>query len=66
MSGNVWEWTQTKWRSDYNTPADNSPQGDAARVVRGGSFDVNERYVRCAARYTSTTRTSASSTMVFV
>jgi formylglycine-generating enzyme required for sulfatase activity len=51
MSGNVWEWTQTKWRSNYDTPADNSPQGDAARVVRGGSFVDFERGVRCAARY---------------
>jgi formylglycine-generating enzyme required for sulfatase activity len=50
MAGNVWEWTQTKWRSNYDTPADNSPQGDAARVVRGGSFLVDERLVRCAVR----------------
>ena len=50
MAGNVWEWTQTKWRDNYSTPADNSPQGDAARVVRGGSFGDGEGGVRCAAR----------------
>ncbi len=50
MSGNVWEWCLTKWRSDYNTPADDSPQGDAARVVRGGSFFSNAGFVRCAVR----------------
>lgn len=51
MASNVWEWTQTKWRGDYNTPADNSPQGDAARVVRGGSFDGYVGFVRCAVRF---------------
>ncbi len=51
MAGNVWEWTQTKWRVNYNTPADASPPGDAARVVRGGSFANNGRRVRCAVRH---------------
>lgn len=50
MAGNVWEWTQTKWRSHYDSSADNSPQGDAAHVVRGGSFYNNEKGVRCAVR----------------
>ncbi len=53
MSGNVWEWTQTKWRDNYNTKADDSPEGDAARVVRGGSFYGTGRYVRCALRRSS-------------
>ncbi len=55
MSGNVWEWTQTKWRKDYGTSAelvetDDSPGGDAARVVRGGSFGNDAGLVRCAVR----------------
>ena len=32
MSGNVWEWCQDKWCSDYNSPRDYS-----IRVLRGGS-----------------------------
>jgi formylglycine-generating enzyme required for sulfatase activity len=51
MSGNAWEWCLTKWRSNYNTPADDRPEGDASRVVRGGSFGYDEGNVRCAARY---------------
>lgn len=51
MSGNAWEWCLTKWRSNYNTQADDRPQGDVARVVRGGSFFLYEGYVRCAARH---------------
>jgi len=41
MSGNVWEWCQTKWTENYQNYAkteDNDPKGDSARVVRGGSF----------------------------
>jgi formylglycine-generating enzyme required for sulfatase activity len=51
MSGNAWEWCLTKWRGDYSTPADDRPEGDGARVVRGGSFLFNVRRVRCAVRY---------------
>jgi formylglycine-generating enzyme required for sulfatase activity len=50
MSGNVAEWTQTKWRSDYSTPADHGRQVDAVRVVRGGSFIDYVGGVRCALR----------------
>ena len=34
MSGNVWEWCQDKWCSDYN-----SPRNSGYRVLRGGSWD---------------------------
>lgn len=34
MSGNVWEWTASKWCDDYNNPRNSSP-----RVLRGGSWD---------------------------
>jgi formylglycine-generating enzyme required for sulfatase activity len=50
MSGNVWEWCQTKWRENYETPPDDDPEGDKTRVVRGGSFGNNARFVRCALR----------------
>lgn len=50
MSGNAWEWCLTKWRRNYNTQADDRPEGAAPRVVRGGSFADIERHVRCAAR----------------
>jgi formylglycine-generating enzyme required for sulfatase activity len=50
MSGNVWEWCLTKWRKDYSTPADDSPEDDAARVLRGGAFGNDAWSVRCACR----------------
>lgn len=52
MSGNVWEWTMTKWTDDYaNYRPDNRPEGDERRVLRGGSFLNSRLDVRCAYRY---------------
>ncbi len=51
MSGNVWEWCQTKWTKNYqNYAEDNAPEGNSARVVRGGAFGDSENGVRCAFR----------------
>jgi len=60
MSGNVWEWTLSKWGMNASKPdfpypyiADDGREdwdGPAARVVRGGSWDINERLARCAYR----------------
>jgi formylglycine-generating enzyme required for sulfatase activity len=50
MGGNVWEWCLTKWREDYTAGTDNDPEGDADRVLRGGSFYSDTRHLRCAAR----------------
>jgi formylglycine-generating enzyme required for sulfatase activity len=55
MSGNVWEWCQTKWVDSYKKydrgiEERESLEGDFPRVLRGGAFDDNERYVRCAFR----------------
>lgn len=57
LSGNVWEWCVTAWVDNY-AKYDirevkehlNDPEGDRRRVVRGGSFDLDERIVRCAYR----------------
>ena len=50
MSGNVWEWCQTKWRGDYKREPDDNPEGDKDRVLRGGSFVGDAWDVRCAVR----------------
>ena len=62
LSGNVWEWTRSLWggnweQSDFRYPYDprdgreDLEAGDyVARVLRGGSFYIEGRYVRCAAR----------------
>ncbi len=41
MSGNVWEWCSTKWLDDYGDyerKVDDDLEGDATRVLRGGSW----------------------------
>ena len=46
MSGNVYEWCQDKWCNDYY-----SPRNSGYRVLRGGSWDDDARYVRVSYRY---------------
>jgi len=54
MSGNVWEWVQDQFASPYPSdlpelnPVVTGPGTE--RVLRGGSFDGRENYVRCAIR----------------
>ncbi len=50
MSGNVWEWTQSTWRSDYHQPDDPNPTARTTRVLRGGAYHSFEPSVRCACR----------------
>ena len=45
MSGNVWEWTASKWCDDYN-----SPRNSSDRVLRGGGWDYRARYCRVSYR----------------
>ena len=64
MSGNVWEWTQSRWgrhgahRPDYGYPyrPDDGREdlsGPDFRVVRGGSWVDSEWNARCTVRYMS-------------
>ena len=52
MLGNVWEWCSSKYEP-YPCRSDDgreSTEGDKSRVVRGGSFLISPRDVRCAFR----------------
>ncbi len=56
MSGNVLEWCADLWHKNYkDAPNDGSAwtsAGDSPlRVVRGGSWNLNSRYVRVAVRF---------------
>jgi len=54
MSGNVWEWTRSLYREYPYRPEDGrediSAGEDGFRVLRGGSFDADERSLRCSYR----------------
>jgi formylglycine-generating enzyme required for sulfatase activity len=59
FSGNVREWTQSRWQDYPYAPwgrirqQRNNPEGTGARVVRGGGYDNQPRSGRCAARHES-------------
>ncbi|MEZ5592490.1 MAG: SUMF1/EgtB/PvdO family nonheme iron enzyme [Gammaproteobacteria bacterium] len=47
MAGNVWEWCLNQYREPSITTIDDS---DAARVLRGGSWDFNQDFARAECR----------------
>ncbi len=57
MEGNVWEWTQDCWNTDYRAPhlpTDGAPwlSGDCdRRVVRAGAFNSTPAFARSAFRF---------------
>jgi len=56
MHGNVWEWCQDHWHSNYQgAPIDGSAwlseDKDSNYVLRGGSWHINPRNCRSACRY---------------
>ena len=54
VAGNAWEWTEDSWVADFDgTPSDGGPAvlNDAAgRVIRGGSWINEARYMRVSIR----------------
>lgn len=52
MSGNVWEWCHSLYKSYPYKATDGRENKKAfgARVLRGGSFDLNSRHARCVFR----------------
>jgi len=58
MHGNVWEWCQDSWYSNYKkAPKNGNPRvyhnysGSNERVLRGGSWDSNPEFLRSAKRF---------------
>lgn len=55
MHGNVWEWVQDCWNGSYaGAPVDGSAwlSGDCSeRVLRGGSWYDDPRFLRAAFRF---------------
>lgn len=54
MAGNVWEWTCSNWRDQFDgseQQCNNNTEDTQNRVLRGGSWDGHPDDLRAAARY---------------
>jgi formylglycine-generating enzyme required for sulfatase activity len=59
LSGNIWEWTQTKFQKSYKNYQPNL-KSKSTSVLRGGAFNDLEGYVRCAYRLDDSPRSRLS------
>lgn len=50
MSGNVWEWCQSFWSNSYVEVENNDYEVDAVRVIRGGSWYIDQYFARALYR----------------
>ena len=50
MSGNTDEWCSTKWREDRGEEKDDDLTGKSPRIVRGGAWFINPRWLRVSNR----------------
>lgn len=50
LSGNVWEWCISKWKTLYLFPEDNDSEGFDFRVIRGGSWFNSAYFARTITR----------------
>ena len=58
LSGNVWEWCQTKWAKEYQHPGDNAAAGDGQAVLARRVLVRLSGLSRGRPTATSTTRTT--------